>query len=145
VLPLIEAHTVLPPIEEVTLKDILEQEDVFQECMNQNKKPVEYLCAPDILSELISLVMSGPATELSTNLRFKMPHIAAMSEAREEVSKVEKATGALTTSRASSGTAPKTLPLSQACGRGREGLFQVQTTQRSEAKAVAHRGAIEYG
>ena len=35
------------------------------------------LCQPEILTELISLIVEEPPADLDENLRFKLPHIAA--------------------------------------------------------------------
>jgi len=61
----------------VTLQEILEQEDIIQECKNQNKKLVEYLTKQDILSELLDLILQEPSPDLEEKLRFKLPNIAS--------------------------------------------------------------------
>jgi len=61
----------------VTLAEILEQEDIIQECKSQNKKLVDYLTKQDVLSELLDLILQEPSVELEERLRFKLPNIAS--------------------------------------------------------------------
>jgi len=61
----------------VTLTEVLEQEDVIQECKSQNKKLVEFLTKPEVLSELLDLILEEPSEELEERLRFKLPNIAS--------------------------------------------------------------------
>lgn len=63
--------------EDVGLTEVLEQEDIIQECKNQNKKLVEFLVKPDILSELIGLIINEPPKDMDESARFRLPHIAA--------------------------------------------------------------------
>ena len=61
----------------VTLAEILEQEDIIQECKSQNKKLVEYLTKQEILAELLDLILQEPPADLEERLRFKLPNIAS--------------------------------------------------------------------
>jgi len=61
----------------VTLQEILEQEDIIQECKSQNKKLVDYLTKQEILSELLDLILQEPSLDLEEKLRFKLPNIAS--------------------------------------------------------------------
>jgi len=61
----------------VTLQEILEQEDIIQECKSQNKKLVEYLTKQEVLSELLDLILQEPSPDLEEKLRFKLPNIAS--------------------------------------------------------------------
>merc|ERR1719318_1107414 len=60
-----------------TLLEILEQEDIIQECKSQNKKLVDYLTKQEILSELLDLILQEPSPELEEKFRFKLPNIAS--------------------------------------------------------------------
>ena len=62
---------------DVGLVEVLEQEDIIQECKNQNKKLVDYLVNPDVLSELVGLIINEPSKEMEESTRFRLPHIAA--------------------------------------------------------------------
>ncbi len=52
--------------------------------------PIFSLCQSDILSELITLIVEEPSSDLDDTLRFKLPHIAAevrtFSLSREQLS-----------------------------------------------------------
>ena len=61
----------------VTLAEILEQEDIIQECKSQNKKLVDFLTKQEILAELLDLILQEPPEELEERLRFKLPNIAS--------------------------------------------------------------------
>ena len=61
----------------VTLAEILEQEDIIQECKSQNKKLVDFLTKQEVLSELLDLILQEPPEELEERLRFKLPNIAS--------------------------------------------------------------------
>ena len=61
----------------VTLSEILEQEDIIQECKSQNKKLVDFLTKQEILAELLDLILQEPPEELEERLRFKLPNIAS--------------------------------------------------------------------
>ena len=61
----------------VTLAEILEQEDIIQECKSQNKKLVDFLTKQEILAELLDLILQEPSEELEERLRFKLPNIAS--------------------------------------------------------------------
>lgn len=61
----------------VTLAEILEQEDIIQECKSQNKKLVDFLTKQEVLAELLDLILQEPPEELEERLRFKLPNIAS--------------------------------------------------------------------
>merc|ERR1719410_1110763 len=63
--------------EGVTLTEILEQEDIIQECKSQNKKLVDFLTKQEILAELLDLILQEPSPDLEEKLRFKLPNIAS--------------------------------------------------------------------
>lgn len=63
--------------EGVTLTEILEQEDIIQECKSQNKKLVDFLTKQEVLSELLDLILQEPAEDVEEKVRFKLPNIAS--------------------------------------------------------------------
>jgi serine/threonine-protein phosphatase 6 regulatory subunit 3 len=63
--------------EDVTLSEILDQENVIQECKTQTKKLIDFLTKPEILSELISLITTEPPPDVDEISRFKLPHVAS--------------------------------------------------------------------
>jgi len=63
--------------EDVGLREVLEQDDIIQECKNQNQKLVEYLVRGDVLAELIELIITEPSAEVEESTRYRLPHVAA--------------------------------------------------------------------
>jgi len=59
------------------LNDILDEEDVLQECRNQNKALNDYLSREDVVQELITLVTKDPEGSPDDRLRFKYANTAS--------------------------------------------------------------------
>ncbi|KAG0367781.1 SIT4 phosphatase-associated protein-domain-containing protein [Gamsiella multidivaricata] len=57
----------------VSLEELLEQDDLIQECKAQNPKLIEYLRDPKVLQQLLSYITSD---DLEDRARFKYPFIA---------------------------------------------------------------------
>ncbi|KAF9174623.1 hypothetical protein BGX21_002394 [Mortierella sp. AD011] len=57
----------------VSLEELLEQDDLIQECKAQNPKLIEYLRDPTVLEQLLSYITSD---DLEDRARFKYPFIA---------------------------------------------------------------------
>ncbi|CAO3565586.1 unnamed protein product [Mortierella alpina] len=57
----------------VSLEELLEQDDLIQECKAQNPRLIEYLRDPTVLQQLLSYITSD---ELEDRARFKYPFIA---------------------------------------------------------------------
>ncbi|KAG0348184.1 hypothetical protein BG005_011686, partial [Podila minutissima] len=57
----------------VTLEELLEQDDLIQECKSQNQRLIEYLRDPPVLSQLLNYIISD---DLEDRARFKYPFIA---------------------------------------------------------------------
>ncbi|XP_017892342.1 serine/threonine-protein phosphatase 6 regulatory subunit 3 isoform X2 [Ceratina calcarata] len=62
--------------ENVTLHELMDEEDILQECKGQNKKLIEYLARSDVLEELISLTTREPSTDIEERWRYRYPNIA---------------------------------------------------------------------
>ncbi|CAN7995276.1 unnamed protein product [Ixodes hexagonus] len=62
--------------ENVTLKELMDEEDILQECKAQTKLLIEFLVRPDVMDELVSLIIQEPAEEIDEKLRYKYPNIA---------------------------------------------------------------------
>lgn len=62
--------------EGVTLKELMDEEDILQECKAQTKRLIEFLIQPDIMDELIGLIINEPAEDIDEKLRYKYPNIA---------------------------------------------------------------------
>ncbi|XP_029848252.2 serine/threonine-protein phosphatase 6 regulatory subunit 3 isoform X2 [Ixodes scapularis] len=62
--------------ENVTLKELMDEEDILQECKAQTKLLIEFLIRPDVMDELVSLIIQEPAEDIDEKLRYKYPNIA---------------------------------------------------------------------
>uniref|UniRef100_A0A1L8DX92 Putative sap family cell cycle dependent phosphatase-associated protein n=1 Tax=Nyssomyia neivai TaxID=330878 RepID=A0A1L8DX92_9DIPT len=62
--------------ENLTLLEILEDQDILQECRTQNTKLVQFLNRPDILEELVTLITTEPPTDVAESDRFKHSNLA---------------------------------------------------------------------
>ena len=62
--------------EYVTLETILDQEDILHECKLGNKLLIDYLCQPDILMKLVTLVTSDPPDDADERNRYKYANMA---------------------------------------------------------------------
>uniref|UniRef100_A0A6B2EKT0 Putative serine/threonine-protein phosphatase 6 regulatory subunit 3 isoform x3 n=1 Tax=Phlebotomus kandelakii TaxID=1109342 RepID=A0A6B2EKT0_9DIPT len=62
--------------ENLMLTEILEDQDILQECRTQNTKLVQFLNRQDILEELVSLITTEPPTDVAESERFKHSNLA---------------------------------------------------------------------
>lgn len=62
--------------EDLTLQELLEQENILQELKSQNKKLIDFLTRPDVLSELVTLITTEPSADIPEKDRYKHPNIA---------------------------------------------------------------------
>lgn len=62
--------------EDVTLHELMDEEDILQECKSQNKKLIEYLTRVEVMEELITLTTKEPPTEIEERWRYKYPNVA---------------------------------------------------------------------
>ncbi|XP_049763166.1 serine/threonine-protein phosphatase 6 regulatory subunit 3 isoform X1 [Schistocerca cancellata] len=60
---------------DVSVYELLDEEDVIQECKIQNKKLIEFLSRPSVMEELISLTLDPP-DNVEERSRYKYPNIA---------------------------------------------------------------------
>ncbi|XP_033328291.2 phosphatase 6 regulatory subunit 1-like protein fmt [Megalopta genalis] len=62
--------------EDVTLYEVMDEDDILIECKSQNKKLVEYLTRCDVMEELITLTTKEPSTDIEERSRYKYPSLA---------------------------------------------------------------------
>lgn len=62
--------------EDVTLHELMDEDDVLQECKAQNRKLLDFLCRPQCMEELVSLVTRDPPLDMDEKVRFKYPNTA---------------------------------------------------------------------
>lgn len=61
---------------DVTLQTIMDDDDVLQECKGQNPELIEFLCKPDIIEQLVNLIISEPAGEIQEPVKYKYSNTA---------------------------------------------------------------------
>ncbi|XP_028397033.1 serine/threonine-protein phosphatase 6 regulatory subunit 3-like [Dendronephthya gigantea] len=59
-----------------TLSEILDEDDVLQECKSQNRKLLDFLTRPDILENLVDMITTEPDSDVEEKLRYKHPNVA---------------------------------------------------------------------
>ncbi|KAF5289942.1 hypothetical protein FQR65_LT11689 [Abscondita terminalis] len=62
--------------QDVTLQELMDEDDIINECKLQNKSLMEFLVKPEIIEELITLTTVEPSTEIMEYKRFRYPNIA---------------------------------------------------------------------
>ncbi|XP_037551734.1 serine/threonine-protein phosphatase 6 regulatory subunit 2 [Nematolebias whitei] len=62
--------------EDVTLRELMEEDDVLQECKAQNRRLLLFLSQDHCMQELVSLITTEPPADLEEKSRFKFPNIA---------------------------------------------------------------------
>uniref|UniRef100_A0A669E203 Protein phosphatase 6 regulatory subunit 2 n=1 Tax=Oreochromis niloticus TaxID=8128 RepID=A0A669E203_ORENI len=62
--------------EDVTLAELMDEEDVLQECKAQNRRLLVFLCQDQSMQELVRLITTEPPTGVEETKRFKYPNIA---------------------------------------------------------------------
>ncbi|KAM4704186.1 serine/threonine-protein phosphatase 6 regulatory subunit 1 [Rhinophrynus dorsalis] len=62
--------------ENVTLFELLEEEDVLQECKVVNRKLVEFLIQPQHMEELVTCITQEPSSDTDEKIRYKYPSVS---------------------------------------------------------------------
>ncbi|KAK3701541.1 hypothetical protein QZH41_020529 [Actinostola sp. cb2023] len=62
--------------EDCTLTEILDEDDVLQETKSQNRKLINFFVRPEILEELVNLIITEPDEDFDEKLRYKHPNTA---------------------------------------------------------------------
>ncbi|XP_044084952.1 serine/threonine-protein phosphatase 6 regulatory subunit 2 isoform X5 [Neovison vison] len=62
--------------EDVTLRELMDEDDVLQECKAQNQKLLGFLCRQQCMEELVSLITRDPPLDMEEKVRFKYPNTA---------------------------------------------------------------------
>lgn len=57
--------------EDVTLREVMDEDDVLQECKAQNRKLVDFLCQQPCMEELVQLITHEPPLDVDEKVRFK--------------------------------------------------------------------------
>ncbi|XP_031622169.1 serine/threonine-protein phosphatase 6 regulatory subunit 3-B [Contarinia nasturtii] len=62
--------------EDVTLRELLDDEDILQDYKEQNKNLTQFLHRAEIIDELVSMITTEPPSDVADNVRFKYSNIA---------------------------------------------------------------------
>ena len=60
-----------------TLEELLDEDELLQECKTQNSKLIEFLTQPESLARLISYIVEMPTEADSTQRRYKYPFVSS--------------------------------------------------------------------
>lgn len=63
--------------DDVTLFELMDEDELLQECKAQNRKLIDFLTRAEVLDELVCLVVNEPALEGEVQMRFKYANLAA--------------------------------------------------------------------
>ncbi|XP_072216724.1 serine/threonine-protein phosphatase 6 regulatory subunit 2 [Excalfactoria chinensis] len=62
--------------EDVTLHELMDEDDILQECKAQNRKLLDFLCQQHCMEELVNLITHEPPMDMDEKVRFKYPNTA---------------------------------------------------------------------
>ncbi|NWW51539.1 PP6R2 phosphatase, partial [Thinocorus orbignyianus] len=57
--------------EDVTLQELMDEDDILQECKAQNRKLLDFLCQQHCMEELVTLITHEPPLDMDEKVRFK--------------------------------------------------------------------------
>lgn len=57
--------------EDVTLRELMDEDDTLQECKAQNRKLLDFLCRQQCMEELVGLITQDPPADMEEKVRFK--------------------------------------------------------------------------
>ncbi|KAK1166886.1 serine/threonine-protein phosphatase 6 regulatory subunit 2a isoform X4 [Acipenser oxyrinchus oxyrinchus] len=62
--------------EDVTLRELMDEDDILQECKAQNRRLLLFLSQDQCMEDLVTLISQEPPTDIDEKIRFKYPNIA---------------------------------------------------------------------
>ena len=57
--------------EDVTLTEVMDEEDVLQECKAQNHKLVDFLVRPQCMEDLVTYITQEPSDDVDEKIKYK--------------------------------------------------------------------------
>lgn len=57
--------------EDVTLEELMDEDDVLQECKAQNRRLLDFLCQQHCMEQLVTLITHEPPVDMDEKVRFK--------------------------------------------------------------------------
>ncbi|XP_033210876.1 serine/threonine-protein phosphatase 6 regulatory subunit 3 isoform X2 [Belonocnema kinseyi] len=62
--------------QDFSLYELMDIDDIIQECKSQNKKLIEFITRPEVMQELVTLTTKEPPIDLEERRRYKYPNVA---------------------------------------------------------------------
>lgn len=62
--------------EDVTLRELMDEDDILQECKAQNRKLIDFLIQPENMEDMVKMITKEPAEDVEERIRFKYPNTA---------------------------------------------------------------------
>ncbi|XP_063253272.1 serine/threonine-protein phosphatase 6 regulatory subunit 2 isoform X2 [Prinia subflava] len=62
--------------EDVSLEELMDEDDVLQECKAQNRRLLDFLCQQQCMEQLVTLITHEPPVDMDEKVRFKYPNTA---------------------------------------------------------------------
>ncbi|XP_070190281.1 serine/threonine-protein phosphatase 6 regulatory subunit 3-like isoform X3 [Littorina saxatilis] len=62
--------------EDVTLRELMDEDDILQECKAQNRKLIDFLIQPENMEDMVKMITKEPEDDVEEKLRFKYPNTA---------------------------------------------------------------------
>uniref|UniRef100_A0A7M4EBS4 Protein phosphatase 6 regulatory subunit 2 n=1 Tax=Crocodylus porosus TaxID=8502 RepID=A0A7M4EBS4_CROPO len=62
--------------EDVTLHELMDEDDILQECKAQNRKLLDFICQQQCMEDLVNLITHEPPMDMEEKVRFKYPNTA---------------------------------------------------------------------
>uniref|UniRef100_A0A3Q3J516 Protein phosphatase 6, regulatory subunit 3 n=1 Tax=Monopterus albus TaxID=43700 RepID=A0A3Q3J516_MONAL len=62
--------------EDVTLTEVMDEDDVLQECKAQNHKLVDFLLRPQCMEDLVTFITQEPSADVEEKVKYKYPNIS---------------------------------------------------------------------
>uniref|UniRef100_A0A672ZLF5 Protein phosphatase 6, regulatory subunit 3 n=1 Tax=Sphaeramia orbicularis TaxID=375764 RepID=A0A672ZLF5_9TELE len=62
--------------EDVTLTEVMDEDDVLQECKAQNHKLVDFLLRPQCMEDLVTYITQEPSPDVEEKVKYKYPNIS---------------------------------------------------------------------
>lgn len=57
--------------EDVTLHELMDEDDILQECKAQNRKLLDFICQQQCMEDLVNLITHEPPMDMEEKVRFK--------------------------------------------------------------------------
>nr|XP_002131688.1 serine/threonine-protein phosphatase 6 regulatory subunit 3 isoform X1 [Ciona intestinalis] len=62
--------------EDITLQELMDDDDVLQECKGQHTKLIEFLGKVEVMEDLVSYIITEPAEDTDDTVKYKYPNVA---------------------------------------------------------------------